>query len=145
MIARQRNLVSRGLVLADEVTATVTATRPPSKPREYLLARDRFILTDLKRRTGAVVLASSRGEELSYETDEVKNGLFTEALLLALTSAEADLDRDNVLSIQELRTFVTQFVAASSNELQHPTIDSDNPYAGITVPLVPAARAIVDR
>jgi hypothetical protein len=40
---------------------------------------------------------------------------------------------------------VSRFVSASSNELQHPTLDVDNPYAQITLPVLLKGRDIVDR
>ena len=81
---------------------------------------------DLARRSGAVVFSASRGDELSYERSDLKNGLFTEAILEALQTPTADIDADGTVSLAELRRYVTRRVAALSKGRQHPTVDRDN-------------------
>lgn len=114
----------------------------------YLSDRDRYIYNDVERRSGAIVLSSSRGSEASYELDELHNGAFTEAVLRALVGAsDADGDGDGKLSARELAAFVARDVSARTAGLQHPTVDRDNVDLGQTLalPLVPSARAVVDR
>lgn len=140
--AGSRNLRARALV---RVEATAP-TAPNPKPRAYILDRDRYIYNDLVRRSGAVVLSSSRGTESSYELDELRNGAFTEAILRALTGiADADGDKDHRLSTQELSRSLAIEVPPRTNDLQHPTIDRDNLEMITTLPLVPTARAVVER
>ena len=119
---------SRALVLEDARSA------PP--PRPFLANRDRFLFNDLARRTGAVVLSSSLGTELSYEKAELENGAFTEAVLTALTSRAADRSGDGWVSADELRRFVAQEVPRLTGDLQHPTVDRDNRAARIALPVV---------
>lgn len=75
----------RALVL-DSAAAT-SQPAAASKPRRFLLERDRLIFGDLSRRTGAVVFASSRGWEQSYELAALENGAFTEAILETLDAS----------------------------------------------------------
>jgi WD40 repeat protein len=103
------------------------STTSDPTPRAWLLERDRFIYQDLVRRTGAVVFASSRGSEFSYESSELQNGLFTSALLEGLFQSAADENRDGVVAREELRRYLSQKVASLSKGLQHPTVDRDNP------------------
>ncbi|HUS63087.1 MAG TPA: caspase family protein [Kofleriaceae bacterium] len=99
----------------------------PSRARPFLAERDRFIETDLVRRTGAIVFSSSRGSEPSYEIEKLQNGAFTSAIKDALTTTAADVDRDHTVSTDELRRYVARAVAALTGDLQHPTVDRDNP------------------
>jgi WD40 repeat protein len=115
------------------------------KARPFLFDRDRYILYDLMRRSGAIVLSSSTGDELSYERDELQNGVFTEALLQALISPAADLDNDQQLSVRELSAFVAKSVGETTSGFQHPVIDRDNPAVDLKLPLLPASAVPADR
>jgi WD40 repeat protein len=122
--ADSRGLKGRGI----KVTEKVSAKPVKSEKRTYLFEKDRYIYNDLARRSGAIVFSSSKGGELSYEKDEIQNGLFTEEIIKCLTSKEADKDKNGIISTDELREYVFKAVAASSGDLQHPTVDRDNIY-----------------
>jgi uncharacterized caspase-like protein len=97
--------------------------------RPFLLEKNRYIYTDLFRRTGAVVFSSSRGYEFSYEPitySEKENGFFTAAVLQALKGVAADGDKDGIVFLDELEAFVRRTVSARSDGLQNPTVDRDN-------------------
>ena len=79
---------------------------------------------------------------MSYERADFRNGLFTQAILNALTGTAADTDRDGAISPIELRSFVAGEVERASPGLQTPVVDRDNATAKITLPLVPAASPI---
>lgn len=98
--------------------------------------RSRFVTADLAQGIGAVVLASSRGGESSYESDADRNGLFTAELLAGLRGA-ADADRDGLIQADELLRWTAREVARRSGNRQHPTIDRDNPLSGIRLPVLP--------
>ena len=97
----------------------------PGSSRDFA-DRNRYIYNDLLRRSGAIVFSSSRGTEYSYETDELHNGVFTAAIVRALTSDEADENHDEIISVEELRQYVSHQVARQTAEAQHPTVDHDN-------------------
>lgn len=113
--------------------ATATATAPP---RRHLFDRQRYIYNDLSRRSGAIVLSSSQGSELSYERDDLQNGVFTEHVLAALTSDVADADKDGIVTDRELRSYVASAVAKDTGGLQHPSVDRDNPLAVVGLPVL---------
>ena len=122
--------------------------------RTYLSDKDRYIYNDLVRRSGAIVFSSCRGDEVSYESAEYENGLFTEYIIRGLwggaaegpgksvdrgdggpVSRPADADGDGVVTTEELRQYVRSGVAAETEEdpllyavPQHPTVDRDNIY-----------------
>ena len=70
---------------------------------------------------------TSRGGEVSFESAALANGYFTTELLAALSSDVADADRDGLVSLDELRRYVSRAVAERSEDQQHPTVDRDNP------------------
>lgn len=104
--------------------------------RNYLYEKDRFIYNDLIRRSGAIVFSSSRGGEFSYESDEIENGYFTEEILNAL-SGNADVDSDGLVSISELKNFVSLEVAKKTGQKQNPTVDRDNIFQVLSLPVTP--------
>ncbi len=111
----------------------------PGGPRDF--DRNRYIYNDLLRRSGAIVFSSSLGTEYSYETDELHNGVFTSAIVRALTSDEADTNHDGIVSIEELRQHVSQQAAQLTGGAQHPTIDHDNTTALFGFPIARGAMS----
>ncbi len=102
--------------------------------RPYLLQKERYIFNDLYRRSGAVVISSSEGNEFSYESDDFRNGIFTESLLDALAGL-ADFNEDGQVSLEELKRYLKETVPGMSGGRQHPVIDRDNLYQKFSFPL----------
>ena len=121
----------RGAVRSEAASATTRALRTD---------RERFIYQDLGRRAGAVVFASSRGDESSYESAQLGHGVFTFELLAALSGSAADRNGDGRTSTEELRRHVAAAVAERTQGLQHPTIDHDNLSQTLDFPVVRAAN-----
>jgi WD40 repeat protein len=117
------------------------ADTPAAPPR----ARERFIDNDLARRSGAVVLSSSRGAEVSFERAALQNGVFTEVLLDVLTRRDHDLDRSGTLDVDELRQAVAKAVSATTGGAQNPTVDRTNVQTRLALPVVPNARGLLNR
>lgn len=122
-------------------TAGPGAQAAAPRPRRWLLERERYIYNDLARRTGAIVFASSRGSEFSYERSEFRNGVFTEVLVEALTTPVADRDGNALVDTEELRTFVAERVAALTERQQNPTIDRDNREIRVVLPIAAPVTA----
>ena len=106
-----------------------------TKARSWLHYRERYIYNDLLRRSGAIVFSSCKGGEMSCESDKVQNGLFTEAIIQGLTSDAADRDRSKVVSIAELREYVSEAVSRWTAGCQNPTVDRDNIQIRFGLPL----------
>lgn len=115
------------------------------KRRDYLLDRERYIENDITRRTGAIVLSSSRGSERSFESSAIQNGAFTEELLRALTTNVADADKNGRISTDELRKYVMTAVPRATGGFQHPVVDRDNLDLRFELPLVKSAAPILNR
>jgi WD40 repeat protein len=149
-MADARGIKSRGMRVAPN-----SADKAPAQPRrDFFLDKDRFIYHDLQRRTGAIIFASSRGSEFSYESDEIKNGFFTQSIMRALDVAgfyryrnavasdaevekyDADKNHDGFITVDELKNNVGMDVSVRTQKLQNPTIDRDNVYAPFRLPMV---------
>ncbi|MCP4678410.1 MAG: hypothetical protein GY854_23430 [Deltaproteobacteria bacterium] len=108
--------------------------------KKYLEEREqRYIYNDLTRRTGAMVLSSSRGNEFSYEKDELQNGVFTQEVFNAFTTNKADRDKNKKLTIDELRDYVFRSVSKYTGGLQHPVVDRDNLELEFEFPIIKSA------
>jgi len=81
----------------------------------------RSLFLDLRKGTGATVISSAGGAELSMEGSAWKNGLFTYCLLEGIRSAKADLNKDGQIQLSELQSYLALRVAALSNSMQQPT------------------------
>lgn len=79
------------------------------------------LFTDLRKGTGATIISSSGGAELSLEGGEYENGLFTYCLLQGLLHKKADLNKDKMITVSEIQTYVSDEVSKLSNGLQTPT------------------------
>lgn len=104
----------------------------PVKAHEILQDRNRFIFNDLARRSGSVVFSSCRGNELSYESDHLENGFFTEAFINALDLEHKKVER----SFNSIRDEVTRSVTAMSGGRQNPVIDRDNIFMDFAFPWI---------
>jgi WD40 repeat protein len=80
----------------------------------------------------ALLFTSSRGEELSLESAEYKLGLFTYAIVNGI-GGEADSNKDALITMRELDSFVSQKVSDLSNGAQHPSAISLEDYADFNV------------
>ena len=69
---------------------------------------------------GVMGLFSSESKEVSFERDSWKHGAFTLALLEALRKGKADVDKNWIVTLDELNLYVTQRVKELTQNKQHP-------------------------
>ena len=94
---------------------------------------DRFV-KELQE-ANAVIFTSSRGRELSQESDKWKHGAFTYALIEGI-KGKADLIKDNKISMKELDTYVSETVPQLTNGAQHPITNTPDGYVNFPVALM---------
>ncbi|MBW2569658.1 MAG: caspase family protein, partial [Deltaproteobacteria bacterium] len=94
---------------------------------------DRFV-KELQE-ANAVIFTSSRGRELSQESDRWKHGAFTYALIQGI-KGKADLIRDNKISMKELDAYVSETVPKITNGAQHPITNTPDGYVNFPVAIV---------
>jgi uncharacterized caspase-like protein len=72
---------------------------------------------------------SSSNDEPSWEHSDWQNGAFTEALVEGLYNAQADLNQDFIITINELYSFLSKRVPTLNKEIgfprQHPQLKND--------------------
>ena len=97
--------------------------RPPVAAARQLM---RNFFTDLRRGTGAAVIASSGDAECALESDAWNNGVFTYAVLAGLKNRRADRNGDGRVTVKELHEFVTAEVRRLTRGRQTPGARAEN-------------------
>lgn len=77
------------------------------------------LFTYVGRGTGATVLTSCSGNSKAQESDELMHGFFTQGILNALREF-------NAVSVGNLKNYLLEKVPLISNQLQRPTVRSEN-------------------
>jgi len=114
----ERLAAERVVFIADTCFSGATTGRTFSTGGRRAVVSDAF-LTRLSNVKGRVVLAASRGNEVSEERPDMRHGVFTYYLLEGLRG-KADFDGDNMITIDELYNYVSQKVPAATAQNQHP-------------------------
>jgi hypothetical protein len=76
-------------------------------------------LERLSQGKGRMILTASDANEVSFEKDELKHGVFTYYLLEGLRG-KADLDGDGVITLDEIYRYVSEKVPQATGQDQHP-------------------------
>ena len=84
------------------------------------------LFADLRRGSGATVITSSAGIQVSFEDEEWQNGAFTYAFLYGLKSMKADSNQDGQVTASEIQAFVAEYVPRLTEGLQVPTFRREN-------------------
>ncbi|MBI3030032.1 MAG: hypothetical protein HYY64_11010, partial [Candidatus Rokubacteria bacterium] len=88
---------------------------------------DDLFLERLTRSKGRAIVTASRPAEVSIELPELGHGIFTYYLVQALKGA-GDLNRDGIVTLQELYEYVEQEVTKKSRAVggnQHPVMKGE--------------------
>jgi uncharacterized caspase-like protein len=97
------------------------------KMRTRDVGLDDLFLERLTRAKGRAIITASRPNEVSIELRELGHGLFTYYLVQGLQGA-GDLNRDGIVSLQELYEYVEQQVSQKSRAVggnQHPVMKGE--------------------
>jgi caspase domain-containing protein len=117
----------RVVVFVDACYSGAAGGRTFASKRTRATRVDEVFLDRLTRSKGRAILTASRGSEVSLEVPELGHGLFTHYLVQGLRGA-ADLDRDGIVSLQELYQYLEQQVSQKSRSIggnQHPVMKGE--------------------
>ena len=114
----ERLAAERVVFIADTCFSGATTGRTFTTGGRRAVVSETF-LTRLSHAKGRVVLAASRANEVSAERPDMQHGVFTYYLLEGLRG-KADIDGDNIITIDELYNYVSQKVPAATAQNQHP-------------------------
>jgi uncharacterized caspase-like protein len=68
---------------------------------------------------GKIILTASSANEVSVEKDELGHGVFTYYVIEGL-KGRADIDRDGLITVDEIYRYVTEKVTSATGQEQHP-------------------------
>jgi hypothetical protein len=117
----------RVVVFLDACYSGSAGGRTFSSRRTRALGVDEAFLERLARAKGRAIVTASRAAEVAVELPEIGHGLFTYYLLEGLRGG-ADLDRDGIVTLQELYQHVEQQVSRHSRRVgasQHPVMKGE--------------------
>ncbi|MEO5647927.1 MAG: caspase family protein [Chitinophagaceae bacterium] len=81
---------------------------------------------NLNRGSGTIVISAAAGDAQALEADKWNNGVFTWAVLNGLVEGKADLDKNEKITVSELREYVYRKVAEETSGRQKPTTRQEN-------------------
>lgn len=131
--ARSRGLSVRGLKLA-----TSASEKPEGSDSKGGLRvdRNRYVFTNLKQRSGAVVFSAAGPGEFALESRELKHGLFTASLIeIVKDPRSSDSDENGQLDVREIETALRERVSHQSGHAQNPRIDRENNASRFRLPV----------
>lgn len=117
----------RVVVFLDACYSGAAGGRTFASRRTRAARVDEVFLDRLTRSQGRAIITASRASEVSLEVPELGHGLFTHYLVQGLRGA-ADLDRDGIVSLQEVYQYLEQQVAQKSRSIggnQHPVMKGE--------------------
>jgi len=115
------------VVFLDSCYSGAAGGRTFASRRTRAVRVDDIFLDRLTRSKGRAIVTASRTSEVSVELPELGHGLFTYYLVQGLKGA-ADLDRDGIVSLQELYQYLEQQVSQKSRAAggnQHPVMKGE--------------------
>lgn len=92
--------------------------------KSFDLAKSLF--ADMRLNNGATVISSSGGTEYAIESESWRNGAFTYCLLNGLSTGTADLNRDHMIYLSELQSYLLASVNKLTSGRQTPTSRIEN-------------------
>jgi len=129
----------RMVVFLDACYSGAAGGRTFSSKRTRASTLDDQFLERLTRSKGRAIITASRPSEVSIELPELGHGIFTYYLVEGLKGA-ADLNKDGIVTVQELYEYLEQQVATKSRSVganQHPVMKGEMEGA---LPLVKVSR-----
>jgi uncharacterized caspase-like protein len=117
----------RVVVFLDACYSGAAGGRTFASKRTRAARVDDVFLDRLARSRGRAIITAARASEVSIELPELGHGLFTHYLLQGLRGS-ADLERDGVVELHELYTYLEQQVTQKSRSVggnQHPVMKGE--------------------
>jgi hypothetical protein len=117
----------RVVIFLDSCYSGAAGGRTFASKRTRATSVDDLFLERLTRSKGRAIITASRPAEVSIELPELGHGIFTHYVVQGLKGA-ADLNRDGIVSLQELYEYVEQQVTRKSRAVggnQHPVMKGE--------------------
>jgi WD40 repeat protein/uncharacterized caspase-like protein len=121
--ANNTSLVKQGITFRNAGIRLPQAVSTTAEEIDELLS-DNF--SKLQRGSGATIISSSSGLQVSREGDQWNNGLFTYCLIQGLKDKKCDENHDGKISTRELQSYCAAMVQQLSNGNQRPSSRREN-------------------
>jgi biopolymer transport protein ExbD len=121
--ASNSSLVKEGIAFRSAGVRLPQAVNATAEEIDELLT-DNF--SKLQRGSGATIISSSSGIQVSHEGDQWHNGLFSYCLMQGLRDKKCDTNHDGKVSIRELQSYCASSVLTLSNGNQRPSARREN-------------------
>jgi WD40 repeat protein len=128
-------VVARGVDVQARGANAVLGKRPLAVGTEVM----KSWFADLRRESGATVIAAAGGQEYALESGQWQNGVFTSSLLRGL-GGDADLDHDGYVTSPELLRFTSARVSELTGGAQVPVARRENSLGFTIAKLAPSTR-----
>jgi len=84
------------------------------------------LFANLSKGNGAVAVSAAGGTEYAFEGEQWNNGVFTYSFINGLKYGKADVNKDGKITVNELKSFVSQEVEKLTEGRQKPTSRQEN-------------------
>jgi WD40 repeat protein len=84
------------------------------------------LFADMRLNNGTTVISSAGGTEFAIESENWRNGAFTYCLLYGLSSGDADINQNKIITLSELQEYLLFQVNKLTNGAQTPTSRVEN-------------------
>lgn len=121
--ANNTSLIKQGITFRSAGERLPQAISTTAEEIDELLS-DNF--SKLQRGSGATIISSSSGLQVSREGDQWSNGLFTYCLIQGLHDKKCDENHDGKVSTRELQSYCATEVQRLSNGTQRPSARREN-------------------
>jgi hypothetical protein len=121
--ASNSSLVKEGITFRSAGVKLPQAVSATAEELDELLT-DNF--SKLQRGSGATIISSSSGLQVSREGERWNNGLFSYCLIQGLRDKKCDTNHDGKVSIRELQSYCASLVLTLSNGNQRPSARREN-------------------
>ena len=91
------------------------------KKKDQLTMLKKDIFQDLRKGTGAIVITSSSGVEVSYENGDIGNGLFTYSYINGIKQL-SEKNKDKAVLVSQIMNWVSEKVQELTKGAQTPTM-----------------------
>lgn len=91
----------------------------------FELMQDLF--AGVNKGSGTIVISAAAGKGYALESPKWNNGVFSYSFMYGITSHEADLNKDGIITAREMLAYVSTEVERLTNGAQKPTSRRENP------------------
>jgi WD40 repeat protein len=118
------NIVESGEDITFRAAGTDISNKSGNSISSFQLSR--MLFADTRESNGSTVISSASGTEYAIEGKNWNNGVFTYTFLSGLNTKQADLNRDGIIMLSEMQTYLNTKVLELTKGKQSPNSRAEN-------------------